>query len=513
MVHIPKLHIRSLALILALIFTGLAAGSISSLSLLPAILVSCYIAAFTFSVCYAALYFKRIAALLIPLLLSLSCVAAYFKTFLHLRITDELLFLVLETTIGETREFVTTNLAVGISASIFVGILCSLIIWKSHGKPNLKLLLPLLVLSIGINIGLSKLKKHPQVIEYYSVASTKYMYPFGVINTLVNFSGRYVNFVLAPPPTSSATLAAKYTPEPDGESVKVIFVIGESARADHFQINGYERETTPNLMKEKNLISYIKQRSFAAHTRKSVPAMITPATTDNPEITTSSFMPLFEKYGFKTAWLSANSRYVDASDAPTTRAMGHVQKTVFRNDFTTADYTEFKDEMMLPEVKKLLEPGNQALVIHTRGSHPLYYTKYTDEYRKYTPDVFEEYNDIETVVNSYDNSILATDAFLKRIFDLVRDENAIVIYSSDHGQSLGENGIFLHGNEFVPGQREVPFVIWYSDKYKQYHPDRIAALEALNQRTDLTHDVLFPWTLQLGGITLVNSALPLLSIS
>ncbi|MEZ6854402.1 phosphoethanolamine transferase [Halodesulfovibrio aestuarii] len=497
--------------LLSMAFAGMMYVPLSRLSPAYAAFAFSYLVLFNYSTLAIALRLKKISSILLPIIFALSFVGAYLYTFLHIKISANLLFLALETTVGEANE----ALSPGVILSIFLALVLSIAIYfgiKGCEKPpKLKWPVILLLLLIPINVGLSKFSKHPVARQLRPALATKYAFPFCVIDSVANFSIRWVQYKTAPKPQSSALLESEYIAPQKNDPLTLIFVIGESARADHFQLNGYGRETTPRLSKEKNVITYGSIHSFAALTRISVPAMLTPATSKKPKITTNSFLDLFVKYGFSTAWISANSRMAYSSDMPTTRIMGNAQQTIFRNDFTTADYSGFRDAMMLPVIKKVLSTthGNKVIVVHTRGSHFNYSTKYSDKYRKFTPDKYKNYTNLDTVINAYDNSIIATDGFLADVYDMVKKQNALVIYSSDHGESLGEEGIFMHGNDKRPEQRSVPFIIWYSNKYAELNPAYVTALkEQVGKK--LSHDVLFPWTVNLGGIALKNTSLPVL---
>lgn len=497
--------------LLAVAFASMMYVPLSRLTPAYALFAFSYLVLFNYSIFSIAIRLKKIVSILLPVIFCMSIIGAYLYTFLNIKISDNLLFLLLETTTGEANEALTPGFILSIAIALALSIAAHIGLKKCKTPPKLKWPIIILLLLIPINVALSKFSKHPVAKQLRPAIATKYAFPFCVIDSVANFSIRWVQYKTRPKPQSSALLESEFVSQKQSDPLTLIFVIGESARADHFQINGYGRNTTPRLAKEKNVITYGGIKSFAAMTRVSVPAMLTPATSKKPNITTNSFLDLFVKYGFSTAWISANSRVAYSSDMPTTRIMGNAQQTIFRNDFTTADYSEFRDEMMVPVVQKVLTStqGNRVIVVHTRGSHFNYSTKYSEKYRTFTPDKYSSYSNLDTVINAYDNSIIATDGFLANVYDMVKGQNALVIYSSDHGESLGEDGIFMHGNDKRPEQRNVPFIVWYSDKYAELNPTYVAALkDQVGKR--LSHDVLFPWTVNLGGITLKNTSLPVL---
>lgn len=499
---------KYLATILAIAFSAMMLPDLMRLPAIYAIPSVIYLLSFNFCVMYIISQMRGLASILIPPIFFISALTSYFHGIYRIKIDKELLFLLLETNSGEAGEFVTSELlmfgAIALLFSIGIGYLLK----RSTGKFQFKTLALLLLFTVPATVLLGKYKKTPQVKIVRPVVATKYVFPYCVFNGLAEFSGQYAKNITQNELIGSAkmdSLALKQE-----KPLKIIVIIGESARADRFHFNGYPRETTPRLSKEKNLVNFGAITSFAAYTRLSVPAMITPATLAKPETTMNSYLGLFKKHGFKTTWLSANDRFT-SNDTPTTNAIGDIDQKLFRNKFGQATYNSFHDAMLLKPLEGVLNSAsvNQAITIHTRGSHANYAARYAKEFKKFMPDGYNEDMQISMVNNAYDNSILATDAFIASIIDLVRDKNAIVIYSSDHGESLGEEGRFGHGDPEIIEQREVPFFVWYSDTYNQLNPDIVTALKK-QQGSHLSHDVFFPWVVNLGGILLPNSTQPVL---
>ena len=499
---------KYLSAILAIAFSAMMLPDLMRLPTIYAIPSVVYLLAFNFCVMYIISQVRGLASILIPPIFFISALTSYFHGIYRIKIDKELLFLLLETNSGEAGEFVTSKLLMFGAIALLFSFIFGYLLKRSTGKFQLKTLALLLLFIVPATVLLGKFKKTPQVQTVRPVVAIKYVFPYCVFNGLAEFSGQYAKNITQNELIGSAeldSLALKQeTP------LQVIVIIGESARADRFHFNGYPRETTPRLSNEKNFVNFGAITSFAAYTRLSVPAMITPATLAKPETTMNSYLGVFKKHGFKTTWLSANDRFT-SNDTPTTNAIGEIDQKLFRNKFGRASYNGFYDAMLLEPLKGVLKNAsvNQAITIHTRGSHANYAARYTKEFRKFIPDSYGEDMQIEMVNNAYDNSILATDAFIGSIIDLVRDKNAIVIYSSDHGESLGEEGRFGHGDPDIIEQREVPFFVWYSNTYNLLNPDIVAALKK-QQGAKLSHDVFFPWVINLGGILLPHSTQPVL---
>ena len=285
----------------------------------------------------------------------------------------------------------------------------------------------------------------------------------------------------------------------------IVLVIGESARGDHFSLNGYARKTSPNLEKEKNLINFGEARSFDVQTRKSLIGMLTNATETERTPTLGSFIPLYNKHGFRTCFYSRQNK-LGRSGHLTDTLIGSAQDIRYLNIAT--------DQDMLKETAMLFRTYSSGvlLLLHTTGSHFDYRKNYTDDFRLFTPDDYtpETLKDFpQHVINAYDNTIVKTDDFLFRLFNQLRDHNAVVVYASDHGQLLGEHGRFLHAlggtDSIYPEQKNIPFLIWYSDLYGKKHAELIQSLKdmAASKRI-ISHDFLFHTIIPLGGI---NSAI------
>jgi lipid A ethanolaminephosphotransferase len=154
----------------------------------------------------------------------------------------------------------------------------------------------------------------------------------------------------------------------------------------------------------------------------------------------------------------------------------------------------------LEEKIDALEKGG-VIVLHQKGSHgPAYFQRIPAEFRKFSPvchtSQLQECSRSE-IINAYDNSILYTDYVLSRLIDFLRqheeDYDASLIYVSDHGESLGEKGIYLHGMPYMIApdeQKHVPLLFWMSDGFaSRFGVDRDCLLATAGD--EFSHDNLF----------------------
>ncbi len=280
------------------------------------------------------------------------------------------------------------------------------------------------------------------------------------------------------------------------DDVVGVLVIGESARYSNFGINGYGRDTTPNLSKIDNLFSF-RGHSCANVTYLSVPGLLSRHNEENIDLSQNEtgLLSVLTSLGYDTSWISTQSLI---------KYYSNKENTLYDEvnfELTPGGSLLYRmnahDCEMLPFIEKRLENvGNKFLTIQLSGSHWNYASRYPAEFKKFTP-VQNDYAKVdqascttEELINSYDNSILYTDFFLSNLIDLLKDKNAFLIFASDHAESLGEEGRFGHGGECAPEQRDIPFIFWFSEIFKQTHPK---LTQALNSRKNLiiSHDYIF----------------------
>lgn len=282
--------------------------------------------------------------------------------------------------------------------------------------------------------------------------------------------------------------------------VVTILVTGETARAANFSLNGYARKTNPRL-EALDIINYPDVTSCGTDTATSVPCMFSVYPRDDysesKAKSTETLLDVIRHAGVDAIWWDNNTGSKGVADRSTYVPMMDTKDPVIcPND-------ECRDAVFLkPLEEKLASIDRDTLIVlHQIGSHgPAYYRRYPDELRHFTPDCRTPdlpKCSLDEVRNAYDNSILATDAFLADVIGLLKAKeqrlNTALLYVSDHGESLGENGIFLHGAPyaFAPAeQTHVPMISWFSPSYSQMMKLDRACL-AKNAGNPYSHDNWF----------------------
>lgn len=256
-----------------------------------------------------------------------------------------------------------------------------------------------------------------------------------------------------------------------------VLVIGESARAENFGILGYGRNTTPNLSKEEGLIAFSDVHSCGTETAVSVPCMFSNMGRKNYSASQAKneegLLDVIQRAGLNVIWRDNQSGCKGTCDRVTLQDVSN-----FKDPVLCASH-ECRDDILLQGLQSFIDNLDQdtVLVLHQMGSHgPEYFKRYPKEFEKFTPVC--ESNALnncsrESIVNGYDNTLLYTDHVLSSLIDILRNNqkkvDTAMVYVSDHGESLGEYNLFLHGTPYMLApdqQKHVPMFAWFSDAYK-----------------------------------------------
>ncbi len=282
--------------------------------------------------------------------------------------------------------------------------------------------------------------------------------------------------------------------------VVTIVVAGETARAMNFSLNGYDRETNPEL-KALGVTNFTQTTSCGTATAVSLPCMFSvygrQNYSDRKARSTDTLMDVLRRAGIDGYWWDNNTGSKGIADLISFASLTKQKDSpLCKDDGCLDDIFLGKLDEKLGGITK-----NTVIVLHQLGSHgPAYYQRYPEEFRRFKPDCrTAQLSDCsrEEIVNAYDNSILYTDHNLSEVIKLLKKHQDTVdgamIYMSDHGESLGENGLFLHGAPYMFApveQTRVPFIAWFSDPYAQLTGLDRSCLQA-KTGAPTSHDNLF----------------------
>jgi len=280
---------------------------------------------------------------------------------------------------------------------------------------------------------------------------------------------------------------------PAGKEIYVL-VIDESLSYSHLSIGGYSRETTPNLERMQNVVSYTNYTAPAVFTMYAVPLLLTPSTpsTFADNYSMKGVQQAYKECGFATYWITHAGQLVN--DGESSYVADGVDEII-----------SVQNDSCVPTVIDSLARKHDKLfmIVHLWGSHQ-HYANATQTISRYTPNRLQskEVCGRDLFVNSYDNTVLYTDSILGALTNVLEQQNAIAqwMFVSDHGEGdIGEKG-GAHGYT-IPQESEyhVPFIIWYSNKYKDAYPKKVTNIWRYKNKS-IYGDCVFWSVLDMAGV-------------
>ena len=402
--------------------------------------------------------------------------AAYFMDVYGVVIDVNMLENVMQTDVREAGEllslsFMVRTLAFGIVPAYLVMKFCPKPLGLARElKSKLALVSILLVLLAAVVVPLmsqytSFIREH-KTIRFYS---NPIYFSYSVI--------KYVSSAFKQPEDSSLVNVATDTQHVGvgDKNELMILVIGETARADHFSLNGYQRQTNPELSKLP-VVSFKNVSSCGTSTAISVPCMFSSLSRENFNIKAAlhhqNVLDVLSEQGVEILWRDNNSDSKGVAKRLTYEDFKHPAVNPVCDD-------ECRDIGMLSGLDKYIEArkGKDILIVlHQMGNHgPAYYKRYPKQFEKFTPtcktNEFGKCTD-QQIINAYDNAVLYTDYFLANVIQFLqkydKSHETAMLYVSDHGESLGEYGVYLHGAPYAlapRSQTHVPAIVWFGDHF------------------------------------------------
>ncbi|MBF8748522.1 MULTISPECIES: phosphoethanolamine transferase [Pseudomonas putida group] len=257
-----------------------------------------------------------------------------------------------------------------------------------------------------------------------------------------------------------------------------VLVVGESARAENFGVLGYARNTTPKLAQEQGLLAFTDVHSCGTETAVSVPCMFSGMGRKDYDARVAKnregLLDILQRAGLAVQWRDNQSGCKGTCDRVQFIDVSNLKDPALCGD------GECHDEILLQGLGELIDnlDKDTVLVLHQMGSHgPEYYKRYPAGAEPFTPvcrsNALDQCSQDE-IVNAYDDTLAYTDSFLAKLIDTLRGHqdkvDTAMIYLSDHGESLGEYNLYLHGTPYMMApeqQKHVPLLTWFSDSYQQ----------------------------------------------
>jgi lipid A ethanolaminephosphotransferase len=467
------------------------------------------IAAWTFAGAVMALMLLVISLLAVrraqkPVLVALiviSAVTSFYMDRLGVVIDREMIQNAVTTTVAESKHLITPQflIHVGIYGLVPAALVLLVRVRRRTVWPALGVWALVTAGSAVLVVGLlfTNLKTYATVLR----ADKELM---GSVQPLAPISGalRYAKMMLK---STNVTLQATGTDARPGDflaaadkPVLMVIVAGETGRAANWSLGGYARETNPELAK-RDILYFTDVSSCGTATATSLPCMFSPLTRNDYSyeggLGTENVLDVLVRAGFDVEWWDNNTGDKAVAARVPSRMM------------TAEDGAEFCEPECIDgvflkhlEQKAASISKNTVIVLHQIGSHgPSYWLRYPADQERFTPACQTPELSLcstEEIVNAYDNTIAYTDHFLAEVIDLLEAEDRVqpaMFYVSDHGESLGESGIYLHGTPYFMApdtQTHVPMVIWMSQRFRDSMGHDVGCMETQVTKP-VSHDHMF----------------------
>ena len=438
------------------------------------------------------------------LVVIISSFTAYFMDTYNVVIDDSMIRNALQTDIKESSDLFSLKLIIYF---LLLGLLPSIFIYKSQIiyrdffkelRAKVVSIAGSLILIAVIIFSSSKFytsffREHKS-LRYYT-NPTYWIYSIGYYGYKAANSGPIV--------IKKIGLDAKVIREPKEPHKLVVLVVGEAARADHFSLNGYKRETNPLLSKRDDIINFSNFYSCGTSTAVSVPCMFSPLT--RKEYSHKKFIRLENAMDVVAHTKEVAILWVDNNSDPK-GVMDRLSYIDYKNSKCNGECRDIGMLKFLPQFIEKNRNRDILIVLHQMGNHgPAYYKRYPKEFEKFTPvcktNQLEKCTK-EQINNAYDNALVYTDYFLNSTIELIKkypEYQSAMLYISDHGESLGENGIYLHGMPYFmapDAQKHVAAFIWVSQNFKGVNIEKLKS----NRDKEYSQDNLFSTILGLLNI-------------
>ncbi|WP_133011345.1 phosphoethanolamine transferase [Marinomonas flavescens] len=434
-------------------------------------------------------------------LLITSSLVSYAMLFYGISIDYGMIENAFETDSSEAASYLNLH---SISWVIITGVIPSLLVAFAPMKPGLALVRK--IIAVVISFVLLLIVVFFVYKDLSSVGRNNSFLKRMVIPTYYLYSGyNYLHDTYFSTPMTfkhigeDAKLAAKDNNE---KPTLFFFILGETARSQNYALNGYAKNTNPYTEKQ-GVISFQNVHSCGTATAVSVPCMFSQQDRHdyNKERTYSqdNVMDILQRAGVSLLWKENDGGDKDVAKRIPKIELDRSRKDQFCNGSTCLDMALLQG--LDGEIAKM-KGKEKLIVMHIMGSHgPTYYLRYPKAQQKFSPDCqTSEIEDcsIDQIVNTYDNTIVYTDYVISQAIDKLKalsdQYNTALFYISDHGESLGENGLYLHGVPYAVApafQTTVPLILWMSDGFKKSKGINEACLKSEAKAGGFSQDYIF----------------------
>jgi len=432
----------------------------------------------------------------------LSAVTSYYMDRLGVIIDRDMIQNVMVTTVTESKHLITLSFVTHV---VLFGVLPAAVLLcvrvKRYGGLRTAVQ-PVVLCALGLAMAagllMSDLKSYSSILRERKDYMSSFQPGMPVVSAIryAKMQVRTKNIVLVDIGQDAAKGPAYV---PGSKPVLTILVAGETARSQNFSLNGYGVETNPRLA-QLPVVSFTDVSSCGTATATSLPCMFSKHTRDTYSyengLSQQNLLDVLSHAGLHVEWWDNNTGDKNIADRIPKRTMTNTENA----EFCAAG--ECMDGIFMAALEEYAAgiTEDTVLVLHQIGSHgPTYYLRYPDEFEQFTPACrTAEFKlcSAQEIINAYDNTIAYTDEILAQTIAFLQAQEQLstaLLYVSDHGESLGEAGMYLHGSPYFMApdyQTKVPMILWMSQEFKnEFGIDK--GCVATKTDTALSHDNLF----------------------
>ncbi|WP_159990606.1 phosphoethanolamine transferase [Pelistega ratti] len=433
-----------------------------------------------------------------------SAATNYYTLTYHIFMDKVMIANIFQTTLTEAKDLLTLRFLFWF---IIFGVIPSIIIlriqliytnpwWKNLSK---RMLLLISVLFTLLVTGIPFYKNYASLIRN-NREIVKLITPSNFIVGLISYSKQIIAKSLPLIPIGTDAVIT----QKDKKKTIFIMVVGETSRAQNFSLNGYAKETNPKLKQYPDLVNFRNVFSCGTVTAISVPCMFSNMTRHDFSSSTANrqenILDIIQRVGIHTYWRDNDSGCKGVCDR-----IVHDEVAQYMQDQKIPNEGLYYDQYLLKNLDTYINQQleDSMIILHSNGSHgPAYYQRYPSTLKGlFRPSC--DTNAIEScspeeITNVYDNTILNVDDFLDKTIQLLQsyatDYNVALLYVSDHGESLGEKGFYLHGAPYIIAPKEqthIPMIFWANQQFYQSRQLDLNCLKQVAEQQEFSHDNIF----------------------
>lgn len=452
------------------------------------------------------LIFPKLIKVIAAILLTISMLVNYFSSTYGIMLDRDMLQNVLETNTQESLALITPKFIIQFILFALIPVLVIILTKLKPIKNKVKYLLSRIAF-IGFSVSGILIIATFYYGDYAAFTRNnsgivKYITPSNYIAAVYN-EYDYLKYKNMPFIEIGTDAYQEKRSVDNGKPMVTILVLGETSRAQNFSLGGYAKET--NAMLQNQDVTYFENTSscgtFTAH---SVPCMFSNMTREKYDgriaQNRSNALDILQNTGVDVLWLEND----DGCKGVCARVPTIDVTKKYENDPKFCQDGSCYDEVLLQDLPHYLDnvKKDTFIVLHTIGSHgPSYYERIPNAHRKFSPSC--DTNEInhctkEEITNTYDNTVAYADSMVSQTIDTLKKYNAryntSLIYVSDHGESLGENNIYLHGMPYSIAPKEqthIPLLVWMSSDFQREQEVNGSCLKKIAKKESVSHDNLF----------------------